>query len=205
VFETADADLAGKWMTAAYGTSIRMSGLARGTVLRSRRTMLGDVAFDHSELPKVWGTDCEPGRGNASDLEAGRDDQRGSGHPCSPVAAPWSSRPFGRIATISRRGSSAHRGRTREDGVNEIKQWTVTVDLDEHDGHTRAVARLLVRDTDRLTGVGLARLDPADRDIPEIGDEIAAARALSDLSHRLLQAAIEDVEQATGTPAQLRM
>jgi hypothetical protein len=89
--------------------------------------------------------------------------------------------------------------------VDEVKQWTVTIEIDEHDGHTRAVARLLTRDTERLTGVGLARLDPADRDVPEIGDEIAVARALSDLSHRLLQAATEDVEQATGTPAHLQM
>lgn len=89
--------------------------------------------------------------------------------------------------------------------MDETKQWTVTIDIDEHDGHTRAVARLLTRDTERLTGVGLARLDPADRDVPEIGDEIAVARALSDLSHRLLQAATEDVEQATGTPARLQM
>ena len=58
--------------------------------------------------------------------------------------------------------------------MDEIKQWTVTIDIDEHDGHTRAVARLLTRDPDRLTGVGLSRLDPADRDVPEIGDEIAA-------------------------------
>jgi hypothetical protein len=41
--------------------------------------------------------------------------------------------------------------------------------------------------------------------VPEIGDEIAVARALSDLSHRLLQAATEDVEQSTGTPAHLHM
>jgi hypothetical protein len=89
--------------------------------------------------------------------------------------------------------------------VDEVKQWTVTIEIDEHDGHTRAVARLLTRDTERLTGVGLARLDPADRDVPEIGDEIAVARALSDLSHRLLQAATEDVERSTGTPAHLQM
>ena len=89
--------------------------------------------------------------------------------------------------------------------MDDAKQWTVTIDIDEHDGHTRAVARLHDRDTERLTGVGLARLDPADRDVPKIGDEIAVARALSDLSHRLLQTATEDVEQSTGTPARLRM
>jgi AraC-like DNA-binding protein len=60
VFETTDADLAGEWMTAAYGTNIRMSGLARGTMLRSRRTMLGDVAFDHSELPMKLSFTAEP-------------------------------------------------------------------------------------------------------------------------------------------------
>ena len=89
--------------------------------------------------------------------------------------------------------------------MDDVKQWTVTIDIDEHEGHTRAVARLHDRDSERLTGVGLARLDPADRDVPEIGDEIAAARALSDLSHRLLQTATEDVEQSTGMPARLQL
>ncbi len=89
--------------------------------------------------------------------------------------------------------------------MDDVKQWTVTIDIDEHEGHTRAVARLQDRDTERLTGVGLARLDPADRDVPEIGDEIAVARALSDLGHRLLQAATEDVEASTGEEAHLRM
>ena len=89
--------------------------------------------------------------------------------------------------------------------MDDVKQWTVTIDIDEHDGHTRAVARLQDRDTERLTGVGLARLDPADRDVPEIGDEIAVARALSDLSRRLLGAATEDIEQVSGEPAHLVM
>ncbi|MGY1625223.1 DUF1876 domain-containing protein [Geodermatophilus sp. SYSU D00965] len=89
--------------------------------------------------------------------------------------------------------------------MDEAKTWTVSIEIDEHDGHTRAVARLQTGDNDRLTGVGLARLDPADRDVPVIGDEIAVARALSDLSHRLLQTATEDVEQSTGTPAHLVM
>jgi hypothetical protein len=89
--------------------------------------------------------------------------------------------------------------------MDEVKTWTVTVDIDEHDGHTRAVARLHTRDTDTVVGVGLARLSPSDRDVPEIGDEIAVARALSDLSHRLLRAAAEDVEQVSGEPAHLVM
>lgn len=88
--------------------------------------------------------------------------------------------------------------------MTEVKRWSVTVDIDEHEDRTRAVARLHTRDTDRLVGVGLARLNPADKDVPEIGDELATARALSDLSHRLLNAAVEDIEQITHKPVHLR-
>ena len=89
--------------------------------------------------------------------------------------------------------------------MDAVKRWEVRIDIDEHDGHTRAVAHLRTRDTHRMVGVGLARRDPADPDVPEIGDEIAVARALSDLGARLLQTATEDVEQVTGEPAQLVM
>jgi Domain of unknown function (DUF1876) len=81
--------------------------------------------------------------------------------------------------------------------------WRVEIQIDEHDGRTRAVARLHNRDETGLVGVGLARLNPADRDVPEIGDELAAARALSDLGHKLLEAAAGDIEQITQRPAHL--
>jgi hypothetical protein len=89
--------------------------------------------------------------------------------------------------------------------MDQVKSWTVRIDIGEHDGRTRAVAHLSTRDTDTLVGVGFARLSPADRDVPEIGDEIAVARALSDLSHRLLQTATNDLEQVSGEPAHLVM
>lgn len=85
----------------------------------------------------------------------------------------------------------------------EKTTWTVDIQLDEHEGRTRAVARLHTHDTERLVGVGSARLNPADRDVPEIGEELAAARALSELSHRLLDAAAGDLEQVSGAPAHL--
>jgi hypothetical protein len=87
----------------------------------------------------------------------------------------------------------------------EAKQWNVVIDIDEYENRTRAVATLHSRGTERLEGVGLARLNPADRGVPEIGDELAAARALSDLSHRLLDAAATDIEQVTHQPAHLRL
>jgi Domain of unknown function (DUF1876) len=89
--------------------------------------------------------------------------------------------------------------------VDEVMTWNVTIDIGEHDGRTRAVAHLHTRDTERMVGVGFARLAPSDRDVPEIGAEIAAARALAELSRRLLGAATEDVEAITGEPSHLVM
>lgn len=89
--------------------------------------------------------------------------------------------------------------------MDQTQTWTITIHIGEHDGRTRAVAHLHTRDTDRLVGVGFARLAPADRDVPEIGAEIAAARALGDLSRRLLGMATEDVEAVTGEPSHLVM
>lgn len=40
-----------------------------------------------------------------------------------------------------------------------------------------------------------------DSNVPEIGDELAAARALADLSHQLLDAAVQDIEDVTHRPA----
>ncbi|MGW1997619.1 dsRBD fold-containing protein [Embleya sp. NPDC001921] len=40
---------------------------------------------------------------------------------------------------------------------------------------------------------------PRRPDVPEIGDELVAARALSDLAHQLLHAAAEDIEAVIGT------
>lgn len=88
--------------------------------------------------------------------------------------------------------------------MHATKQWTVAIEIDEHDGRTRAQARLRSENAE-LTGVGLARCNPDDRDVPEIGDELATARALSELSHRLLDRAATDIEQVTHQPAHLRI
>lgn len=94
---------------------------------------------------------------------------------------------------------------SKKHAMSETKQWTVQIEIDEHDGRTRAVARLQPPDADGLVGVGLARLNPADTDVPEIGDELATARALSELSHHLLELAAAGIEQVTHRPAHLRM
>jgi hypothetical protein len=81
--------------------------------------------------------------------------------------------------------------------MNTIDRWSIDIYLDETDGETHAEARLTTRETDGLRGRGRARCNPADWDVPEIGAELAAARALSDLAHRLFDAAAADIEAVT--------
>jgi hypothetical protein len=83
------------------------------------------------------------------------------------------------------------------------KRWNVEVFLGEQDGRTYAEARLRTELGDRLVGIGRARLNPDDLDVPEIGDELAVARALTDLGHRLLLTAATDITQITGKPAKV--
>jgi hypothetical protein len=87
--------------------------------------------------------------------------------------------------------------------MTEAKRWTVDIHIDEHEDRTRARALLHNRDETGLVGVGLARLNPADTNIPEIGDELAVARALADLAHQLIDATVTDIETVTHTPAHL--
>lgn len=81
------------------------------------------------------------------------------------------------------------------------KHWIVEIRLteqsDEGAVRTQAEARLRGRRDADLRGLGLARKHPDDADVPRIGDDLAAARALSDLAHHLLHVAIDDIEQAT--------
>ncbi|AKH85770.1 hypothetical protein AA958_30120 [Streptomyces sp. CNQ-509] len=81
-------------------------------------------------------------------------------------------------------------------------KWNVSLQLFEEAGTTTA---RVVLDTaaGRFTGHGDARRNPADPDVPEIGDELAAGRALDDLGRQLVDVARRDVEaiEATGPSA----
>jgi hypothetical protein len=50
---------------------------------------------------------------------------------------------------------------------------------------------------------GRARRNPRDPNVPVVGEELAAARALSDLSHQLLHAAAERIEAFEGRPVKV--
>ena len=73
--------------------------------------------------------------------------------------------------------------------------WTVELLLSERDGVTHAEARLHTGLPHSLTATGTARLSPRDHvDVAEIGYELAAARALSQLGQTLLATAGLDVD-----------
>nr|SBO96113.1 hypothetical protein BN4615_P5629 [Nonomuraea gerenzanensis] len=67
----------------------------------------------------------------------------------------------------------------------EAKQWTVRIHLTEDGDDTTALAVLITRGGGRVDGLGRARRHPADPSVPEVGDELAASRALADLAGKL--------------------
>jgi len=75
------------------------------------------------------------------------------------------------------------------------KRWSVDIYVDEHpeQRRTRAEARLHTGDRTHLVGVGEAMRNPSDSEVPEVGDELAVARALADLAGRLGDAAATDI------------
>ena len=88
--------------------------------------------------------------------------------------------------------------------MSETPEWGVAVVFTEDDEKTRADAILQLGDR-RFHGWGRARRNPLDPDVPRIGEELAAARALSDLSHQLVHAAAEAVEGFEGHEVRLHI
>lgn len=80
----------------------------------------------------------------------------------------------------------------------QAKQWTVQIFISEDGDETHARAVLTTRDTSTVTGRGVARKNPVDRSVPEIGDELAVSRALEDLAIRLHDVASDDIVQLAG-------
>jgi hypothetical protein len=87
-----------------------------------------------------------------------------------------------------------------------VRRWVVDIVIDEENDErtTRAEARLRTDAEEQITARGTAYRHPNDQEVPQIGDELAAARALSELSHQLVLAAAEDIEQVTHRPSHLR-
>ena len=87
--------------------------------------------------------------------------------------------------------------------MTTTKTWRVDLFLYEDGEHTKADAVLHTDAGTEVRASGVARKHPGDRQVPEIGDELATCRALSELSHALLVATSNDIEENVGGPVSL--
>lgn len=96
-------------------------------------------------------------------------------------------------------GEEAEQGSGR--GSRRTLTWQVQVTLVESSGSTTAEATVVGPTSGTLRAVGHARKAPQDEEIPAIGDELAAARALRRLADRLLEVAEYEIAASTGHAA----
>ena len=73
--------------------------------------------------------------------------------------------------------------------------WHIEIFLFDEGDRTRAEAVLRTSAGTELRHEGIARRNPKDTEVPEIGEELATARALSGLAHDLFEATVSDIEQ----------
>ena len=85
-----------------------------------------------------------------------------------------------------------------------VKNWSVDLYLFEQDAATMAHAVLHTDARTKLESRGETHRNPSDVAVPEIGDEVAAARALRRLADRLLGVASDDIEAIEGHEVHLR-
>ncbi len=79
----------------------------------------------------------------------------------------------------------------------ETKQWTIDVLLEETEDKTDAKVTLRMGDAE-CVAEGHARRNPHDPNVPRIGEELATARALSELSGKLVEESARILEGALG-------
>jgi hypothetical protein len=82
------------------------------------------------------------------------------------------------------------------------QSWQINVVFTEDGERARADAVLELA-SERFHGYGQAKRAPEDPRVPVVGQDLAAARALSDLSHQLLHAAADRIEAFEGHPVKL--
>jgi hypothetical protein len=106
-------------------------------------------------------------------------------------AVPWSRASAVRIVVLASGPS--------KEGFMPDQSWHINVSFKEDVDRTRADAMLGLA-TQTFHGFGQAKRAPGDPRVPVIGEELAAARALSDLSHQLLEATVDRIESFEGHP-----
>ncbi|MCB5178984.1 DUF1876 domain-containing protein [Streptomyces antimicrobicus] len=82
--------------------------------------------------------------------------------------------------------------------MSTLVGWHVELEFSE-DGHrTSAAAMVRLGDGSELKARGYAMRHPSDPEQLRVGEEIAGARALMDLSSQLLSKAHREIDEATG-------
>ena len=74
------------------------------------------------------------------------------------------------------------------------QHWDVRLEISEDEDHCEVIAHLDAGDRG-LAGVGRSRRNPADPEMPQVGEALATARALQDLAHHLSQDAWRMIEE----------
>jgi len=92
-----------------------------------------------------------------------------------------------------------------EPTVPHVKEWHVRVSIFESGNDTSANVVLLTEAPTHLSAHGQSHREVGDTSarVPEIGDEVAVARALRHLADQLLETAAKDIEAVTGKEAHL--
>ncbi len=78
--------------------------------------------------------------------------------------------------------------------TRQLHRWKLTFEVDEDADHCEMVVHLDAGDRS-LFGTGRSRRNPTDPEVPQIGEELAAARALHDLANHLINDAWDAIER----------
>lgn len=87
--------------------------------------------------------------------------------------------------------------------MNASQNLTLEMRVVEAGAKTTADLTMVTGTGTQLHGHGTARRHPADPEVPQIGDEIATARALFELGHKLLDTAAADLGERLHRPVHL--
>lgn len=79
-----------------------------------------------------------------------------------------------------------------------VREWQARVSIFESGDDTSANVVLLTEAPTHLSAHGQSHRITGDTPVPEIGDEVAVARALRHLADQLLETAARDIEAVTG-------
>ena len=89
--------------------------------------------------------------------------------------------------------------------MQTIAGWHIEMEFQEAEKRTRAAAMVRLPDGTEMRAHGHATRHPEDMEQMRVGEEIAAARALNELSRELLRKAGSEIEEVTHREAHLAM